>query len=40
MTFSSAHMVDGAVLLIVVFSILIGFIRGATREVLGIAGWV
>lgn len=37
---SSFNMIDLAVLVIIGFSILIGIVRGATREVLGIAGWV
>ncbi len=36
----TASLVDLAILCIVGISILIGVMRGATREVLGIAGWV
>lgn len=39
MTFASGHLVDGAVLLALAISILVGIFRGATREILGIAGW-
>jgi len=35
-----ANIVDLSVLFIIGLSILIGVIRGATREVLGIAGWI
>lgn len=40
MIHSSFNMVDFAVIIIIGLSILIGIVRGATREVLGIAGWV
>jgi len=39
MTLTTSAMVDGGILLILAVSILIGILRGATREVLGIAGW-
>ncbi len=39
MTLSSASMIDCGVLLLIALSILMGVLRGATREVLGIAGW-
>src|SRR3990167_294789 len=34
------NMVDFAIIFLLGISILIGILRGATREVLGIAGWV
>jgi membrane protein required for colicin V production len=34
------NMIDLGVILIIGFSILVGILRGATREVLGIAGWI
>lgn len=37
---SAFNTVDLAILFIVGISILIGILRGATREVLGIAGWI
>lgn len=40
MTSSAFNSVDLAILIIIGISILIGVLRGATREVLGIAGWI
>ncbi|HUX79493.1 MAG TPA: CvpA family protein [Alphaproteobacteria bacterium] len=40
MFFSSFNSIDLAVIGIIGVSILIGILRGATREVLGIAGWI
>lgn len=40
MASSAFNSVDLAILIIIGLSILIGVLRGATREVLGIAGWV
>lgn len=40
MTFFTPAMIDMSILLILGISILVGIMRGATREVLGIAGWV
>ncbi len=40
MTPSTFTMIDFSILLVIGISILIGILRGATREVLGIAGWV
>ncbi len=40
MPFSSFYMIDLAIILIIGLSVIIGVIRGATREVLGIAGWI
>lgn len=40
MLFPSFNTIDLAILVIIGLSILMGVIRGATREVLGIAGWV
>lgn len=37
---SAFNSVDLAILIIIGLSILIGVLRGATREVLGIAGWI
>jgi membrane protein required for colicin V production len=40
MTFFTPALIDISILLILGISIFIGIMRGATREVLGIAGWV
>jgi membrane protein required for colicin V production len=40
MASSAFNSVDLAILIIIGISILIGVLRGATREVLGIAGWI
>jgi membrane protein required for colicin V production len=40
MIFSMANLVDLSIILIIGLSSLIGIMRGATRETLGIAGWV
>ena len=40
MVSSTFNIVDIGILLIIGLSLLIGFLRGATREVLGIASWV
>jgi membrane protein required for colicin V production len=40
MVSSTFNMIDFAIIAIVGISILIGVLRGATRETLGIAGWV
>ena len=37
---SAFNSVDLVILIIIGLSILIGILRGATREVLGIAGWI
>ncbi len=40
MIFTTGTIVDLAILFIIGMSIVIGVLRGATREILGIAGWV
>lgn len=40
MAFSSFNVVDLSIIVLLALSILIGILRGATREILGIAGWV
>ena len=37
---STFNMIDLAILLVIGLSIVVGILRGATREVLGIAGWI
>jgi len=37
---STLNMVDVAVLAVIGISILMGILRGATREILGVAGWI
>jgi len=39
-TFNLVDLVDLAILILLGISILVGILRGATREVLGIAGWI
>lgn len=40
MASSSFNIIDLAIILILALSVVVGILRGATREVLGIAGWV
>src|SRR5436190_1814350 len=40
MAFSTFNIVDLAIILLLGLSVLVGIFRGATREVLGIAGWI
>lgn len=40
MTFATISIIDLGILLIIGLSVLIGILRGVTRELLGIAGWI
>ncbi len=40
MTFAIINITDLGILLIIGLSVMVGILRGATREILGIAGWV
>ena len=40
MTFSIINITDLGILLIIGLSVLVGILRGATREILGIGGWI